>query len=252
MDQSCSLVLEETVRLNKYIAMCGVCSRRGADALIASGRVSVNGTTDVTLGQNIDETKDAVCVNGKPLMLEEEKIYIMLNKPSGYLSACRDDRGRKTVLSLVMEVDARIFPVGRLDLETEGLLLLTNDGEFAYRCTHPSHEVRKEYFVVVAGQVDDAALNMLRSGIVLGGEKTRPAAVEALRRTRDETQLNITIHEGKKRQVRRMVEAAGYSVRYLKRISEGNLKLGDLKPGAWRMLTQDEINGFNQILIDKA
>jgi pseudouridine synthase len=235
------------VRLNKYIAACGVCSRRGADALIASGRVSVNGAAVNTMGPDIDETNDAVCLDGKPLRLENRKVYIMLNKPAGYLSTCRDDRGRKTVLSLVSGAGARIFPVGRLDMDTEGLLLLTNDGDFAYRCTHPSHEVTKEYFAVVSGPLSDAALDLLRSGVMLDGEKTRPARVELIRRTPNETHFSITIHEGKNRQVRRMIEFAGASVRYLKRISEGSLALGGLKTGVWRKLTEDEVNRLNNL-----
>lgn len=228
--------------------MCGVCSRRNADALIASGRISVNGADVKTMGPDVDEGRDTVCLDGKQISPEEKKVYIMLNKPTGYLSTCRDDRGRKTVLSLVKGTGARLFPVGRLDYNTEGLLILTNDGDFAYRCTHPSHEVNKEYLVAASGNLSDAALNLLRSGIVLDGEKTRPAKVDVIKHTPNEVHTRITIHEGKNRQVRRMFEAVGLTVRSLKRISEGNLELGDLKTGMWRQLTEEELIRLNNLL----
>lgn len=236
------------MRLNRYIAMCGASSRRGADALIAGGHVTVNGTTVATMGPNIDIENDIVCLDGRPLRPEPEKVYIILNKPAGYISACRDDRGRKTVLSLIKGVEARIFPVGRLDYDTEGLLMLTNDGDFAYRCTHPAHEVEKEYLAEAAGQLSDAAIESLRAGIMLDGVKTYPAKVEVRMRTQTETHLAITIHEGRNRQVRRMFEAVGSSIRYLKRVSEGSLMLGGLKPGQWRHITGEELNQFLRLI----
>ena len=236
------------MRLNRFIAACGASSRRGADALIASGRVTVNGKAVTTMGPDIDSEKDIVCLDGKQLKAETKKVYIMLNKPSGFISACRDDRGRKTVLSLVSEVEERIFPVGRLDYDTEGLLLLTNDGDFAYRCTHPAHEVEKEYLAIAAGQLSDASIDALRTGIMLDGVRTYPAQVEVKKRTQIETHLSITIHEGRNRQIRRMIEMVGSSVQYLKRISEGSLKLGDLKSGKWRWLTSDELNRFLKLI----
>ena len=236
------------MRLNRYIAMCGASSRRGADALIASGRVTVNGVAVVTMGPDIDPENDIVCLDGKQLKAESQKVYIMLNKPTGYICACSDDRGRKTVMSLISGVDARIFPVGRLDYDTEGLLLLTNDGDFAYRCTHPAHEVEKEYTAVAAGLLSDTAIEALRKGVMLDGVRTYPAKVEIKKRTQNETHLNITIHEGRNRQVRRMLESVGSSVRYLKRISEGSLKLSGLEPGQWRYLTGVELNQFLQLI----
>jgi len=236
------------VRLNRYIAKSGASSRRGADALIAQGRVTVNGDVLQTMGVDVDPDRDMVCLDDRPLRPEEKKVYIMLNKPAGYLSACRDDRGRQTVLSLISGVNERIFPVGRLDFDTEGLLLLTNDGDFSYRCTHPAHEVDKQYLVTAAGAIDDDALQKLRSGIMIEGYKTHPAKVELISRTQGETQMYITIHEGRNRQVRRMIEAAGSTVRYLKRVSEGNLELGKLKTGQWRYLTEEERNRLMRLL----
>jgi pseudouridine synthase len=232
------------VRLNRYIAMCGASSRRGADVLIAAGRVTVNGEIVVTMGPEIDPERDEVRVDNRPLKLEERKVYIMLNKPVGYISACSDDRGRNTVLSLIEGVEERIFPVGRLDYDTEGLLLLTNDGDFAYKCTHPSGEVTKRYLAVTDGMLSDDAIRQLRRGVMLDGTLTSPAVVEIKRRTHDATEILITIHEGRNRQVRRMMEAVGSAVRYLRRVSEGNLELKGLKPGKWRYLTREEIENM--------
>ena len=236
------------MRLNRYIAMCGASSRRGADALIAGGHVTVNGATVTTMGPDVDIDNDIVCLDGKPLKPEAEKVYIILNKPAGYISACRDDRGRRTVLSLVTGVDARLFPVGRLDYDTEGLLLLTNDGDFAYRCTHPAHEVEKEYPAVTAGQLSDEAIKVLREGVMLDGVKTYPAKVEVKKRAQSATHLSITIHEGRNRQVRRMIEDVGSSVRFLKRVSEGSLQLGGLETGQWRHITDEELNQFLRLI----
>ena len=236
------------MRLNRYIAMCGVSSRRGADALIAEGRVTVSGAAVETMGPDIDPDKDEVRLDGQLIQPETRKVYIMLNKPAGTLSTCRDDRGRKTVLSLLDGVDARLFPVGRLDYDTEGLLLLTNDGDFAHQCTHPAHEVEKEYLAVVSGSLEDTEIEALRAGVMLDGMKTYPAKVRVEKRTQRETQLWITIHEGKNRQVRRMIEAVGSSVKYLMRTSEGNLKLGGLDRGKWRYLTDDELKQFMRLL----
>ncbi len=236
------------MRLNRYIAMCGASSRRGADALIASGRVTVNGDAVTTMGPDIDIDNDTVCLDGKSLKPEPEKVYIVLNKPSGYISACSDDRGRKTVLSLIDGVEARIFPVGRLDYDTEGLLLLTNDGDFAYRCTHPAHEVEKKYLAMATGQLNDAAIESLRTGVMLDGVKTYPATVEVKKRNSRETHLVIAIHEGRNRQVRRMLEAVGSTVKFLRRISEGSLVLGELKPGQWRYLSGEELKQFLRLI----
>jgi len=232
------------MRLNKYIASCGVASRRGADALIAQGRVTVNGKAVDTVGMDINPETDTVAVDGTLLSIADKKIYIMLNKPAGVLSTCRDDRGRKTVLDLVGDVGVRLFPVGRLDYDTKGLLLLTNDGDFTYRCTHPRHEVNKTYVAVVHGLLEDHAIRRLENGVVLDGVKTAPAVINVVHREGRETRLEITIHEGRNRQVRRMFETVGCHVMALKRIAFGSLKLGNLPEGSWRYLTEQELKSI--------
>ncbi len=228
------------MRLNKYIACCGAASRRGADKLIEEGKVSVNGKP-ASIGLDIDEYKDKVCVDGDIINLEYEKVYIMLNKPAGFLSSCSDDRGRKTVIDLVQINDKRLFPVGRLDLDTEGLLLLTNDGEFAYSMTHPKHEINKKYFAIVKGVLNDKVIQTLSDGIIIDGVKTSRAQIEIINKTSKRTELFITIHEGKNRQIKKMFELAGCRVSYLKRTAIGGLQIGNLPLGKWRELTRNDI-----------
>ncbi len=229
------------MRLNKYIALCGAASRRGADKLIADGKVAVNGEPVSSVGQDIDEAKDVVTVNGEKISPEKDNVYIMLNKPAGVISSCRDDRGRKTVVDLVKDVRKRVYPVGRLDYDTEGLLILTSDGDFAYRCTHPKHEVNKNYYAEVEGPLDGKALKALRRGVVIDGRATAKAQVELLGKDADVTKLNITIHEGRNRQIKKMMQSVGCSVKYLKRIAIGALELGDLERGKWRELSAEEL-----------
>lgn len=229
------------MRLNKYIASCGVSSRRGADELIAGGRVTVNGLAVTMMGPEIDEDSDVVCVDGKRISLKADDIYIMLNKPAGYICSCSDDRGRKTVLDLV-DTDKRIFPVGRLDYDTEGLLILTSDGDFAYRCTHPKHEVSKKYLAVVEGPLNEGAAERLRGGVVVDGKMTSKAGIEVLERKGVSTTLHVTIHEGRNRQIKKMFEAVGCAVIYLKRTAIGGLELGQLPPGTWRRLNEDDFS----------
>jgi len=233
------------MRLNKYIASCGVASRRAADAIIAEGRVTVNGRPVETIGMDVNPDADEVAVDGALLSFPGNNVYIMLNKPAGVLSTCQDDRGRKTVLDLVNGVEQRLFPVGRLDYDTEGLLLLTNDGSFAYRCTHPKHELDKTYMAVVHGRLDEGAIKHLQSGIMLDGIKTAPAKIEMLDRNTSSYRLNITIHEGRNRQVKRMFEAVGAHVMELKRVAFGKLTLGDLPTGHWRYMTESELSTMN-------
>ena len=185
------------MRLNKYIALCGVTSRRGADKLIAEGKVTLNGFTVRTMGPDIDIEKDKVCVCGIAISPQKDKVYIMLNKPVGYICSCADERGRKTVIDLVKGVNERIYPVGRLDIDTEGLLILTNDGDFAYRCTHPKHEVNKKYFAVIEGPFDENAVRKLCSGVTIDGEKTSGSEIEIIEIKENKAKLYITIHEGK-------------------------------------------------------
>ena len=229
------------MRLNKYIASCGVASRRGADTIIAEGRVTINGRPVTTIGTDVDPDTDVVAVDGTLLSLHADNIYIILNKPAGVLSTCADDRGRKTVVDLVKGVDQRIFPVGRLDFDTEGLLLLTNDGEFAYKCTHPKHEMDKTYEAVVHGRLDDTAVYYLEAGIELDGMKTAPAKIRRISFSDTRHHIEITIHEGRNRQIKRMFEAVGCHVMQLKRIKLGKLTLDGIRTGEWRYLTDAEV-----------
>ena len=233
----------EIVRLQKYIAMCGAASRRKAEELIADGRVTVNGTTVTEQGVKIEIGADKVSLNGEELRPVSKKYYIMLNKPAGYVSIVSDQFERPTVIDLLsVEIKTRIFPVGRLDYETEGLLLLTNDGDFTYKVTHPKYELGKTYIATVGGGLTVAGINTLRRGVKLDEFKTSPAEVEILDTVPGATDVKITIHEGKNRQVRRMFEAVGVKVLNLKRVSIGKVELGNLPLGRWRYLTTHEIN----------
>lgn len=229
------------MRLNKYIASCGIASRRGADSIISEGRVTINGKPVSTIGTDVNPDTDKVAVDGTLLSLHPDNVYIVLNKPAGVLSTCSDDRGRKTVVNLIRGVDQRIFPVGRLDYDTEGLLLLTNDGEFAYKCTHPKHELDKSYEAIVHGRLDDLAVKHLESGIDLDGSKTAPAIIRRISSSETRNHIEITIHEGRNRQIKRMFEAVGCHVMQLKRTRLGRLKLDGIRVGDWRYLSKDEI-----------
>ena len=227
-------------RLQKLIAAAGLCSRRSAEEWIAQGRVSVNGR-QAHLGDCADLSLDSVLVDGVPLGRNDRKRYLMLNKPRGYVCTLSDEKGRPTVAELVKDCGVRVFPVGRLDLDSEGLLLLTNDGEWMQRILHPKYEVNKTYHVTVAGEVGDAAkkLSLLTQ---IDGEAIRPAQVEILYRGRETAELAFTIHEGKNRQIRRMCAAVGLCVKRLRRVAEHDLLLGDLPIGAWRDLTERELS----------
>ncbi len=229
-------------RIQKVIAAQGVCSRRAAEKLIEEGKVKLNGHP-VTLGAVCDPYKDVIAISGKRLFIEKkEPIYILLHKPRGYVTTMSDEKGRKTVTELVRDLPERVYPVGRLDMGTEGLLIMTNDGEAANYLTHPSHEVPKEYFATVQGEVADAITKM-EAGIELDdGFKTAPAKVREVRSFDDKTILSITICEGHNRQVRRMCEATGLKVKRLVRMAEGQLRLGDIPLGKWRYAKQKEID----------
>jgi 23S rRNA pseudouridine2605 synthase len=226
------------VRLAKYIAHCGVASRRHAERLVTSGRVEVGGRRVVDPALDVDDRVE-VRVDGRPIGRELLEHY-MVNKPVGVVSTAHDPEGRPKVTDLVAS-GARLYPVGRLDADTSGLIVLTNDGELANRLTHPSFEVEKTYRARVRGRVDEAALGRLRSGIVLEDGRTAPAKVVALGRRGQDTELELTIHEGRKRQVRRMCEAVGAPVIELERIRFGPLELGTLPRGAHRALAPEEI-----------
>lgn len=215
-------------------------SRRAAETCISTGRVSVNGVT-ASLGDKADPNRDDILVDGIPLPSSKTKVYIMLNKPKGYVTTMQDEKGRRNVSQLVKEVDARIYPVGRLDMYSEGLLLMTNDGAFANRMMHPSHNVSKTYHTWVQGEDIGLAMERLRQPMALDGYVTHPAEVELVEWIPGGAVLAISIHEGRNRQVRKMCDAVGLKVTRLRRVSEAGLELGTLKSGQWRYLTEEEI-----------
>ena len=228
-------------RLQKIISASGLMSRRAAEELIAAGKVSVNGVT-AALGDKAEAGIDRILVDGKVLPSAGEKLYIMLNKPRGYVTTLSDEKGRKNVTELIKELGTRLYPVGRLDMYSEGLLLMTNDGDFANRLMHPSHQVDKCYHTWVKGEDMGWAVELLRCPMEIDGYVTSPAQVDILELKGEEALLGITIHEGRNRQVRKMCEAAGLKVTRLMRVSEGGVKLGTLKSGRWRRLTEEELN----------
>ena len=230
------------MRINKYLAMCGVSSRRKAEEFVLQGMVKVNGTVVTNLAKDIDETKDVVLLNGQKLTLPESFVYYLLNKPKGYVCTLSDDRGRKTIVDLIDGIDKRVFPVGRLDYDSEGLLLLTNDGDFAYKLTHPSHQVPKTYIVKVEGKVLESELAVLRAGVVVDGVRYNKCKVRVLNAEEKTTRMEVIITEGKNREIRNMFKAIGKVVILLKRVAEGNIKLGGLSRGEYRELKPDEVN----------
>jgi 23S rRNA pseudouridine2605 synthase len=235
------------LRLQKILADAGVASRRAAERLITAGRVSVNGAMITTLGATADPASDEVCLDGKALTRRSGHIYVALNKPLGYVTTASDERGRPTALDLVRDVPARLFPVGRLDRDSEGLLLLTTDGALTEWLTHPRHEIEKEYMALVDQEPSPDALAALATGITLDGRLTAPAGVRRLDRTPAGVWLRLTLHEGRKRQVRRMCAAVGLQVRRLLRVRVGPVLLGDLRAGVHRPLTAAELQALRQM-----
>ena len=234
----------EPVRLQKYIALCGVASRRAAEKLIEQGLVSVNGKVVTEQGVKVTP-KDRVTVDGQVILPEKKKYYIMMNKPTGCICAVSDDRGRECVVDLVkQEIPARLFPVGRLDYDTSGLLLLTNDGDFMQKLTHPSFEIWKTYRAVVKGVPTEKNIFDFAAGIELEDGKTAPAVLEVVGYKGKNAIAEVSIKEGRNRQVRRMMEACGHPVISLERISIEALELGDLKPGAWRNLKEKDFEAL--------
>ena len=229
-------------RLQKIIASRGLCSRRRAEELIAAGQVTVNGVT-ASLGESADPERDEIRVEGKLLPNPEKKVYLMLNKPRGYVTTLSDEKGRKNAAQLVANCGVRVYPVGRLDMDSEGLLLFTNDGEFANLMMHPRHEVDKVYRVWVTNFAPEK-LEALAEPIELDGYMIKKPRVRPVRMETNRAILDVTIHEGRNRQVRRMCQAAGLEVARLKRIAEGSLKLGELKTGCWRELQPKEIEAL--------
>lgn len=230
-------------RLQKILSNYGVASRRKAEQMIIDRRVRVNGNT-ASLGDVADDEEDVIEVDGVRLKKQPARVVLMLNKPRGYVCTLSDEKGRKNVAELVSGCGARVYPVGRLDLNSEGLLLLTNDGELANRLTHPKKEVDKVYLVWLSHYIQGCE-DSIASPIEIDGRPTSPAKVEKLRQDGETALLRITIHEGRNRQIRRLCERANVTVTRLRRVAEGPLRLGDLKPGQWRVLTEEEIAGLS-------
>lgn len=238
----------EPIRISKYFTDCGVMSRRAADAAVEHGEVLVNGCPAV-LGQKVTPGVDTVTWRGKQILPPAipGKMTVMLNKPRGYLTTLSDEKGRHTVAELVADAGVRLYPVGRLDMDSDGLLILTNDGELANRLSHPSHEVEKVYLTYVEGHVTAAQMNGMTRPIEIDGKLTSPARVRKAAYNEVETVLEVTIHDGRNRQVRRLCEREGLHVRKLTRVAEGSLLLGDLDEGKWRRLSYKEIRKLTEV-----
>jgi len=235
------------MRLQKYLALSGVASRRASEKLIAEGHVAVNGIVVTEMGVQVDETADNSSVDRAPLHLEEEKHYLAYYKPVGEVTTVSDPEGRATVMDKFRDYPVRLYPVGRLDFDSEGLLLLTNDGDMMNSLLHPSHEVDKTYLAKVSNRVEEESIRRLRAGVQLDGRLTSPAHVRVVRYEAFDTVLLVTIHEGRYRQVRRMFEAVGHQVVQLKRVGFGPIQLGDLPRGTWRQLTPNEIRKLKEL-----
>lgn len=235
------------MRLQKYLALGGVASRRTAEKMIAEGRVTVNRRTVTDMGVQVDESADVVEADGKPVHIQADKHYIAYNKPVGEITTVSDPEGRATVMDKFRDFPVRLYPVGRLDYDSEGLLLLTNDGDMMNHVLHPSREVSKVYLAKISNQVSDDEIRQLRRGVIIDGKLTSPASVRLIRRETFDTVLLISIHEGRNRQIRKMVDAVGHQVVSLKRVEFGPVSLGDLPVGKWRRLTDSEIRKLKEI-----
>ncbi len=232
--------MKEEIRLQKFLSECGAASRRKAEELIVSGAVRVNGQV-VTLGTRIDPDRDKVTLHGKRVVRQRQNVYVMLHKPRGFVTTMSDEMDRKCVAELVQDVGTRVYPVGRLDRESEGLLLMTNDGAFAQMLMHPSHHIGKTYRVTVRPTVTDEQITQLTTGMMIDGRRTAPAEVRIVTREPERVVMEVILYEGRNRQIRKMCEALGLEVARLKRTAIGNVKLGMLHPGDWRQLTDREV-----------
>lgn len=232
---------DDRIRLQKYLSMCAVASRRKAEELIAQGKVKVNGRV-AQIGDKVSPKHDTVTVGGRKITANKKLYYIMLHKPRGYITTMEDEMGRKCVAQLVSDVGARVYPVGRLDRDSEGLLLMTNDGEFANGITHPSKHIPKSYRVTVRPDVTEDMLNRFKVGMMIDGRKTAPADAHIIEKQENRTVLEIVLYEGRNRQIRKMCESLGLEVARLKRTSVGSLKLGMLPAGKWRELNENEVH----------
>ena len=235
------MALNPTIRLQKYLAECGLASRRKAELLISKGSVSVDGKIITEMGYKLDPELQEVRYRGELVRRKKKHTYILLNKPRGYVTTMSDPQGRPIVTSLIKDLDVRVFPVGRLDIDTEGALILTDDGELAHKILHPSHESNKTYEVLVKGLVSRGKIKKLERGIEIDGRPTWPAKISKAVKQGPASRLVITIHEGRKRQVRKMFEAVGHPVINLKRIAYGQLRLGSLPSGSYRYLSREEL-----------
>ncbi len=235
------MALNPTIRLQKYLAECGLASRRKAELLISEGSVSVDGKIITEMGYKLDPELQEVRYRGELVRRKKKHTYILLNKPRGYVTTMSDPQGRPIVTSLIKDLDVRVFPVGRLDIDTEGALILTDDGELAHKILHPSHESNKTYEVLVKGLVSRGKIKKLERGIEIDGRSTWPAKISKAVKQGPASRLVITIHEGRKRQVRKMFEAVGHPVVNLKRIAYGQLRLGSLPSGSYRYLSREEL-----------
>lgn len=234
------------MRLQKYLANAGMCSRRAAEALIRSGRVSIDGEIVTELGSKVDPYTNVIRVDKTRVLWKKSPIYLLLNKPKGVLTTVRDPYGRTTVMDLLGRVPGRVYPVGRLDKDSEGLLLLTNDGALAHRLLHPSHKVTKTYHATVRGRPSKTALGLLRRGIEIEGKMTLPCEMRVLETTRRSTVLEIVLKEGRKRQIRLMFNTLDHPVTRLIRIKMGPIGLGKLQPGKYRILTDSEVESLKK------
>jgi len=236
--------MEKPVRLQKYLAMAGIASRRKAEEYIAAGRVKVDGKINTAMGQQIIPGKQTILFDNKEVKTKEQPIYILLNKPKGYVTTLSDPQGRPIVTSLLHGIKGRVFPVGRLDIDTTGALLLTNDGELAQSILHPKYEVHKTYEAQVKGQPSPAAIRSLEKGIMLENKKTAPAKLRIKQKNKRNTIIILTIHEGRKRQVKKMFQAVGHPVQSLKRLAYGQLGLDKLQEGKFKILHQKDIKNI--------
>lgn len=228
-------------RLQKILARAGLCSRRAAEELIRAGQVTVDSQVVVEMGYKVDPRHHKITCRGRPVTFSEKKVYVLLNKPEGYVTTLHDPQGRPIVTALLKKIPERLFPVGRLDVDSKGALILTNDGDLAQRVLHPSFEVNKTYLARVTGKPSASGLAQLEEGLDLEGRRTAPARLKVRKSAAKESVIEITIHEGRKRQVRKMFAAIGHPVSELTRIAYGNLKLGSLKPGTYRFLSKADI-----------
>ncbi len=229
-------------RLQKVLAQAGICSRRQAEELILKGRVSVDGKIISEMGVKVDPARQNIMLDGKAVGSSSKKTYVLLNKPKGYITSMNDPQGRPIVTSLLKGIKQRLYPVGRLDLDTEGALILTNDGDISQKILHPSYEIKKTYLAIIKGKISKQKITSLEEGIDLDGEKTWPAKIKLIKSQTKTTKLQITIHQGRKRQVRKMFSAVGHPVVHLKRIAYGGLHLGNLPSGKYRFLNKRDLN----------